>query len=378
MDPETSGHAPGRVLIVDDAADVSSVLAMKLEREGYVVAVAQDTERATRLLDVDDFDVVLLDIRLPDSSGFELLSRLRVRRSPLDTPVIMMSGLDQTSDVIAALQDGANDYLTKPFDLGVAFARIRTQLALKRLKDANDRFLHVAGNDLKKPLMAMLDAAGRLREHCVPGTVVTDDTAHTLATLIESGEFMQQLITELLELRALRERRLRLIKLPTDLGAVVRQAIARASPYAEVKNAELRMEFSRDIPNIRADDARVMQILENLIGNAIKFGPHGNVVTVRTSRDDDWVVCNVVDAGPGLSKSQLTTLFKDYSRFGNETVPSEKSRGLGLAISRELVHLHEGKIGAHNNPDRGATFWFRLPIDGPGDDIEEIVLSSEE
>lgn len=370
MEGEDNRLAPARVLIVDDAPGVSDVLGMKLEREGYVAVVAKSAERASKLLEADEFDVILLDIRLPDGSGFELLTRLRQRRSLLDTPIIVVSGLDQTSDVVAALQDGANDYITKPFDLGVVFARIRTQLALKRLKEANDRFLHIAGHDLNKPLMAMLDVARQIRADFPPGATMTEEAHKTLGGIIESADYMRHVITDLLELRALRDRRMRVEKLETDLGAIVRQAVARSTPYAKSKDSELRMEFERDLPNIRADDARIMQVLENLIGNAIKFSPSGSVTTVRTSRDGDWILCEVSDTGPGIPKKDMGSLFKEYVRLTNTPTAGEKSAGLGLAISFEIILLHEGEIGVRNNPDRGATFWFKLPIGSPAEPTE--------
>jgi two-component system, sensor histidine kinase and response regulator len=363
MDRDASTDTPSRILIIDDARGVSEVLALKLNREGFVTAVAHNAERAGELLERDEFDVILLDVQLPDGSGFDLLARVRQRYSLLDLPIIMISGLDETSDVVAALRNGANDYITKPFDLGVALARIRTQLVLKRLKQTNDRFMRIASHDLKKPLLVMLDAARHLQTNYPVGTALDQDAQAVLATLIDSGQFMQHIIADLLELRALNDRRAHVSKLPTDFGAIVRQAVVRNKSYALGKGAELRMEFEHDLPIIKADDTRVMQVLENLIGNAIKFGSAGNIVTVRTRCERDWILCEVTDAGPGIPQNEMAQLFKEYARLSNLPTGGEKSSGLGLAICRELVVLHGGEIGAHNNPNGGSTFWFRLPVD---------------
>ncbi len=352
-----------RILIVDDAPGVTDVLAIKLEREGYRSVITASATEAHRRLEAEEYDLILLDVRLPDGSGLDLLKQLRQRRSLLDIPIIMISGLDQTSDVVAALRSGANDYITKPFDLAVVAARIRTQLTVKRLKETNDRFLRVASHDLKKPLLVMLDVARQLRKDLPPGAVMTAEAHEALGFLIESGEFMEDIIIDFLELGALREQRVRLAKQPTDYGAVVRQAIARNTPYAKSKGSELRMEFGRDLPNIQADDARIMQVLENLIGNAIKFSPPGSVTTVRTRREGEWIVCEVCDTGPGIPEEEMGLLFKEYARLSNAPTGGETSTGLGLSICRALVQLHGGEIGARNNADRGATFWFRLPID---------------
>ncbi|MBI3897585.1 MAG: hybrid sensor histidine kinase/response regulator [Gammaproteobacteria bacterium] len=365
---EQKRQAP-RVLIVDDAPAVGDVFGMKLEREGYVAVIAQNTERAHRLLEAEEFDVILLDIRLPDGSGLELLKRLRQQRSLLDTPIIVISGLDQTSDVVDALREGANDYITKPFDLAVAFARVRTQVAVKRLKEANDRFLHIAGNDLKKPLMSLLDAARQLYTEHQPGSTVTAQDHKTFASIIESAEHMREVITDVLELRALRDRRLRVEKLETDLGAIVRQAVAHSSVLAKIKGIELRMEFERELPNIYADDARIMQVLENLISNAIKFSPANTATAIRTKRDQDWVLCEVADKGPGVPEQEVKLLYTDNVQISNSSTTGVNSTGMGLALVREIVLLHDGEVGMRNDAGGGATFWFRLPM------VESVYLS---
>jgi two-component system sensor histidine kinase/response regulator len=362
MEGDAGAQHGDRLLVVDDQSGVRDVLAMKLEREGYAVAVAASAHQAGESIANGGLDLILLDIRLPDGSGFDLLARLRETHSALDLPVIVISGLDQADDVVRALKAGANDYVTKPFDLAVVLARVRAQLALRRLKQANDRFLRVASHDLRKPLMLMLDVARRLRADYPAGRSVDEDAHTALGLLIESGEYMQGIIGDLLELRAVRDGRLRLARLPTDLGAIVRQAVARNTPYAQRKGIVLHMQFERDLPHIRADDFRLMQALENLIGNAIKFGPRGARVTVSTRRDGRWLLCEVSDTGPGIPEGEMDRLFTEYAQLSNRPTGGEPSTGLGLAITRELVLLHGGEIGARNNPDGGATFWFRLPL----------------
>jgi signal transduction histidine kinase len=363
MEQGANGQRKERLLIVDDTSAVRDVLAMKLEREGYAVAVAENARRAAERIVPGGQDLVLLDMRLPDGSGLDLLRRVRAAYSALDLPVIIVSGLDQTESVVQALQQGANDYVTKPFDLAVVLARVRTQLALRRLKQANDRFLRVVSHDLKKPLLLMLDVARQLRTEHPAGTPMDEDAHSALGLLIESGEFMQHIIGDLLELRAVRDGRLQLSKLPTDLGATVRQAIARNTPYARGKGIELHMQFAQGLPHLRADDFRLMQVLENLIGNAIKFSPRGAHVTVSTRHDGNGLLCEVSDTGPGIPPHEMERLFTEYAQLSNRPTGGEHSTGLGLAISRELVQLHGGEIGARNNPGGGATFWFRLPLE---------------
>src|SRR6185295_19405403 len=154
----------------------------------------------------------------------------------------------------------------------------------------------------------------------------------------------------------------RVEKREADIGAIVRQAVAHSTGFAKSRDGELHMEFERDLPNIRVDDARVMQVLENLLDNAIRYSPPGSKTTVRTNRDGDWILCEVADSGPGIPKKDMGLLFKEYVRISSSD-SERKGAGLGLAICFEIVLLHDGEIGARNNPEHGATFWFRLPID---------------
>ncbi len=124
--------AQGSLLVVDDNPDNRDMLSRRLTRRGYTVAVAEDGHQALEICDAQPFDLVLLDIMMPGMSGLEVLKILRQRYSVSDLPVIMATAKDQSSDIVDALQLGANDYVTKPLDFPVVLARVETQLALKR------------------------------------------------------------------------------------------------------------------------------------------------------------------------------------------------------------------------------------------------------
>jgi adenylate cyclase len=125
----------GALLVVDDDGMNRDMLGRRLERRGYSVASAADGQRALAMLDTQTFDLVLLDIMMPGISGLEVLRRLRERHAMADLPVIMTTAKDQSSDIVEALQLGANDYVTKPLDFPVVLARVETQLSLKRAKE---------------------------------------------------------------------------------------------------------------------------------------------------------------------------------------------------------------------------------------------------
>jgi len=351
-----------RLLVIDDEEVIRDLFSIQLGREGFAVSVAGSAQQALERLTAERIDLVLLDMKLPDMSGLALLKKLRQTYSILDLPVIIISGAGHSSDIVAGLQCGANDYLTKPFDLAIVRARIHTQLSFRQLKEIHDKFSRIAGHDLKKPVILMLDIAQELQRANSRKELSADDLQSSLSMVIESGKYMQQLIEELLELRSVRDGRMSLTHLPTDVGAIVRQAVTRNLAYAKGKGIELRMEFGPELPAILADDLKLMQVLDNLIGNAIKFSPAATRVVVRTHREDSHILCEVADQGPGIADEDRNKLFVEYARLRNKPTGNETSTGLGLAICHEMVTLHGGEIGARNNPGGGTIFWFRLPL----------------
>ncbi|HEY3446551.1 MAG TPA: adenylate/guanylate cyclase domain-containing protein [Myxococcales bacterium] len=130
-----AGEALGRILVVDDVETNRELLQKRLEAKGFVVAVAEDGPRALAAIEAGAFDAVVLDVEMPGLTGLEVLVRLRRTRSASDLPVIMATARDTSDDVVEALRLGANDYVTKPLDMPVVLARLRTQLALKRQSD---------------------------------------------------------------------------------------------------------------------------------------------------------------------------------------------------------------------------------------------------
>jgi class 3 adenylate cyclase/CheY-like chemotaxis protein len=128
--------AEGRILVVDDEPGNRDLLARRLTRAGHSVACASDGTTALRCIEDEEFDLVLLDVMMPDLDGLEVLARIRATREPTDLPVVMATALDRSADVARALRRGANDYVTKPFDMPVVLARVATHLQTKRARHA--------------------------------------------------------------------------------------------------------------------------------------------------------------------------------------------------------------------------------------------------
>jgi two-component system sensor histidine kinase/response regulator len=335
----------GHLLVVDDSQSNRALLALE-----------RIAERA--------YDVVLLDVVMPEMSGVELLTWLRRKHSAADLPIVMVTARDASEDVVESLRLGANDYVTKPIDFPVLLARLQTQISLRRLSQRKDEFLRIASHDLKNPLTVIMGVAEMLRRIIPPGTPLGPEHLEMLTMIAVRAHAMQRIIVDYLDFQALEDGELAITTSLSDLNAIASEIVQAQRPSAESKGVALRFEPDAELPPALLDPVRIGQVIENLVSNAVKFCPKGASVTART-RLCDGVRFEVRDTGPGLTPEDREKLFVKYARLSNRPTAGEKSSGLGLAICKQLIEAHGGAIGAEQNPEGGATFWFRVNPGAP-------------
>lgn len=356
------------ILIVDDDADVLGLLKLMVQTQ-YDVTCVRGGAEALEQLASRSFDLVLLDIMMPEISGMDVLRSIRANKQTADLPVILVTALAKNDDIVAGLQAGANDYITKPFDLDVARARIASQIALKRRLDERqqaisrlarsyemqDRFLKIASHDLKNPLNSIRLAVFYLRS-------ILDnhpDVNAALDSIENTLNNMDELVAEYLESSALQsgQEELRLEAIVAE--DAIWEVISQYSAAAARKNVTLLIGATEGI--VLADSRRLRQILSNLVSNAIKYSPHGKCVTVSAKISSGQVQISVADEGPGIPEAERSALFLPFSKLSNRPTGGESSSGLGLWIARELARIQNGSVGFECPEAGGSLFWVRLP-----------------
>jgi len=351
------------LLIVDDNQISGELVRLQLTRLGYHVSFAESGQRALDIIGREKIDVVLLDLRMPGMSGIEVLEKIREQHSMLSMPVIMVTADDQEHLIVDCLQSGANDYLVKPLSIPVTVARVNAQLNARNLSRLKDEFLSFASHDLKKPLIVMRDIIEALQENIKKPHLDIEDTQELLKLVHKSTVNMQHVVENFLDAESLNRddaHRLKLKRL--QLNHIIRDSLESNQNYAVAKNVILTGDLDNSIPEIEIDQFYVSQILDNLIGNALKFSPPQTKTCVSTHQEKDFIYTEVKDTGPGLSDSDLKNLFKRNAILSNKPTGDESSSGIGLLLVKKLVEMHGGVIGAKNNEGDGATFWFKLPI----------------
>ena len=236
----------------------------------------------------------------------------------------------------------------------------RAYIRVRELAKQKDDFLRVASHDLKNPLQAIRGATDLLslfteQEHSSP------EMREFVDMIQDRAGAMQRIIEDFVDCQAMEDGQLKLTLSSVDLTEVARDVVAGHTPTAHAKGIALSVIVVGEVTPVRVDRARIAQVLENLVGNAIKFSPRGARVTVRLSSVADRVRVEVADNGPGLAEADMPRLFTRYGRLSAQPTGGETSTGLGLAICKQLVEAHGGQIGAGNGEGGGATFWFEVP-----------------
>lgn len=369
-----------RALVVEDSPTQAFHIRLLLEADGFEVATVSRLSEAIERLGKSPFDVVALDLMLPDSSGLEGLDTL-VASSPT-TPIVVLTAHTDERMALDALGRGAEDYLSKSQleqtllvrTMRYAIERHRSRAELQkltmelrvkngelgRLVEQKNRFLGIAAHDLRNPLGVILGYSELLLSGDAGS--ISDEQAEILSVVNSSVDFMLGLINDLLDISMIEAGALRLDMRRTDLMSIVRKNISMNRVVADKKHIQLVLKEDTKLEPIDLDRRKIEQVLNNLISNAVKFSHPRTVVEVRVVREGSDVVISVKDQGVGIPRSEQANLFRPFQKTSARSTAGERSTGLGLAIVRIIVEGHEGRIWVESEVGRGSTFYVALPV----------------
>lgn len=371
-------------LIEDNPGDVRLIKEMLTDvmtsgRTSIVVEM-ENCERLSEglsLLENKPFDVILLDLTLPDSHGLDTFSK--VMEAVPHIPIIVLSGLDDESIALQAVRLGAQDYLSKGEATGYLLIRaMRYALERKRseevLKNANKKlkeldklksdFLSTVSHELRTPIAIMREGVSLVLDG-VAGDI-NDGQKELLNDTLENVDRLTRLVTDLLDISKIEAGKIRLRREVLDVNILAKQMIENYTVQANDKRILLELKSSKTPAKIYADADKVMQILHNLLSNAIRFTDSLGKITVTVYDNAGFVQCDVSDTGIGIAAENQKKLFSKFEQFGRLDGPGYKGTGLGLAIAKGLVEKHGGRIWVKSEMGEGTTFSFEIPkIDFP-------------
>ncbi|MBZ4372945.1 hybrid sensor histidine kinase/response regulator [Corallococcus sp. AS-1-6] len=374
-----------RVLLVDDGmADrlaVSRALAKDPEMRWEVVPVSS-AEDALAYLSANAVDAMLLDYHLPGMNGVTLLRRLAELGLPRVPAVVVLTGSGNERVAVEAMKAGAQDYLVKE-----AFSPERLRLSLRAAVDTvlmtreleerrlraeraeaaarealavRDELFSLATHDLKGPLQIMTLNAQVLRRQ-IPAAAMTPSLETRLGHIVRAAHRMGELIDHFLEVTRGQERPLK--REPMDLLAMARGKVRELEANASRHHFVLEVPEGRDFTG-DWDAHALERVLENLMGNAVKYSAAGSTVTVHLTVEEEqtqqFVLLSVTDQGIGIPAEDLPFVFERFHR-GRNVSRDVSGSGVGLASARRMVELHGGTLAVRSVEGQGSTFTVRLP-----------------
>ncbi|WP_421774543.1 hybrid sensor histidine kinase/response regulator [Gracilimonas sp.] len=375
MKPEES-----LILIVDDTPANLRLLSHVLSKEGYEHIEASDGREAMELAEKHEPDLILLDIMMPDISGFEVVKSMKSNQLLEDIPVIFLSSLSDTEDKVQGFKYGGVDYITKPFQKEETLARIRTHLQIRslqkqlnerinilrereielsRLNQKKDDLVRTVSHDIKNPLTGIIGLVKLMRDS---DKISAEEQTQMLSVIEESGTNLLNLVREVLDRESKKIEPEVLNYSTVSITDLLERVISMNKAKSVVKNVKLDYTVSPAGIELEADQNKLEIAINNLVSNALKFTPSGGKVAVHVTENDSSIEIKVQDTGIGIPEKLQEDLFTNAKKSSRNGTNGEVGTGLGLDIVQLYVESHNGEICVESELDAGTTFFIKIPL----------------
>ena len=360
---------PGKkplVLIVDDNPSNIQIVGNHLIQENISIAMAVDGRKAINTAKLKKPDLILLDIMMPEVDGFQVAKELKADPETNHIPIIFLTAKTATEDIIKGFTLGAVDYIVKPFNSSELLVRVHTHLELKRTRDLvetknrqletvnneKNELLGIAAHDLKNPIYNI----SMLAKVILDEELEKDEIQEFAEDIVKTSERMLELIKNLLDINAIEQGKIVINIEPTDIAELT---FVTVDSYFERANAkQIKLEYINELNNIfvMADRNALLQVLDNLISNAIKYSPFDKNIFISLSNKENKTILSVRDEGPGLDEKDKAKLFGKFARLSPQPTGGEHSTGLGLSIVKRYVESMDATIIVETEIGKGCDF----------------------
>ncbi len=356
------------ILVIDDDAVDIKIMNRHLKKNGFSYLNAESGKEGLELAKNHMPHLILVDNLMPQMNGKEFCQEIKADDTLKIIPVIMLTGLSDTDNIIAGLEAGADDYISKDMDVRLIMQKIKSLLRMSRmqkeiikLSETKDEFLSIVSHDLKNPI-GVIQTSMEILMDGIAGDL-SAEVKDFVARTHRQAKLALSLIHDILDLGQ--------VESQVDLQMEqfkVREVIEENLDCFEVARKEKNIQIATCLESdfsIMADRSKIFQVFNNLLGNAVKFTPENGQIKIEVSSikgkrigDDSQVLkVSIHDNGPGIAPNLLEKIFDKYERTKKE----KGGTGLGLAICKQICKIHKGKVWAESLEGHGATFCFAIP-----------------
>ena len=363
-----------RVLVAEDSNLSRGIMNSILMEAGVKTVLTVNGREAFEIMKAEEqnIDLVLTDYMMPEMNGDELCRKIR---SELGNKLpIIISAKSESSSMLELFKAGASDYIVKPFTKEELLARVKVHLEsrllnrrllkqvydLKRLGKLKDDLLSITSHDLRSPLNGILGFTDLVMQD----KSLSDRNRDFLQNVMDSGDFLLNLINDILDLGRVQSESHELNMLPVSIMDLMESSLNTVRHMASPKGIELVTEILCDEPPlISGDKNALIRIFNNLLSNAIKFTPkNGKVKQIIEETENNRLCISIIDTGIGIPAASIPFLFDKFSKASRPGTAGEKSTGLGLSITKELIERHDGSVEVTSEVEKGTCFKLLFPL----------------
>ncbi len=361
------------ILIVDDVPKNIQLLGSILKEEAYELEFATSGKEALEWLNSKPFDLVLLDIMMPEMDGFEVCRRIKENPATREVSVIFLTAKADFQSIIQGFETGAVDYITKPYNRKELLVRVKTHLTLQQQRKQLEltsafekKIFSIIGHDLRSPM-------GNIRTYIDAFLQVNSELDENVVTLLKDLYLLSDnafnLLENLLNWAKSQSGVIICRPQPEDISQLIRNVLALFSLQADNKKIKLTYEGPSQL-NGFFDPELISVVIRNLVSNALKFTPRGGQIVIKAQHalenELERLIIQVADTGIGMSKETIDNLMNKNYHFTTYGTDNEKGSGLGYQLCEEFVRLNQGNIRVESSPGSGSTFFVSLPVSAAG------------
>lgn len=363
-----------KILIVDDVMSNVLLLKVLLTNEKFAIATASNGRQALEQVEKENPDLVLLDVMMPDMSGFEVAQHLKSNPNTADIPIIFLTALNSTADIVKGFQVGANDFISKPFNKEELIIRVTHQISLvaakrlilskteelQRTIAGRDKLYSVIAHDLRSPMGSIKMVLNMLILN-LPSEKIGAEMYELLTMANQTTEDVFSLLDNLLKWTKSQIGKLNVVYQDVDLVEVTDGVIKIFSMVASLKKIRIH-EMKPEKMMVNADIDMLKTVVRNLLSNAIKFSKENSEVLVKMEEVDGMAVVSVQDYGCGISEEGQKKLLHTDTHFSMFGTNNEEGSGLGLLLCKDFVVKNGGKLWFTSKEGEGSIFSFSIPV----------------
>ena len=340
-----------KILIVDDVMSNVLLLKVLLTNEKFAIATASNGRQALEQVEKENPDLVLLDVMMPDMSGFEVAQHLKSNPQTAEIPIIFLTALNSTADIVKGFQVGANDFISKPLS--------KTE-ELQRTIAGRDKLYSVIAHDLRSPMGSIKMVLNMLILN-LPAEKIGIEMYELLTMANQTTEDVFSLLDNLLKWTKSQIGKLNVVYQDVDLVEVTDGVIEIFSMVASLKKIRIH-EMKPEKMMVNADIDMLKTVVRNLLSNAIKFSKENSEVLVKMEEVDGMAVVSVQDYGCGISEEGQKKLLHTDTHFSTFGTNNEEGSGLGLLLCKDFVVKNGGKLWFTSKEGEGSIFSFSIPV----------------